>query len=254
MGVNSTADAARKYLQLGWVVLPVIPLGKRPLIQWQMLQQRHPSQGEVAFWLRRWPGANIGLVTGFISGLVVLDVDPAHGGSASLRHLEDEHGLLPATAEVLTGGGGRHLYFRHPAEPVRNAVAVAPGLDIRGDGGYVVAPPSLHGSGRRYRWAPGRGPGELPLAPFPEWLQRRVRRGGHPLYYWRELVRAGVEAGERNSTIASFAGHLLWHGVDPEVVLELMLTWNRERCRPPLGDDEVARTVASITRLHGRRE
>jgi hypothetical protein len=63
-------------------------------------------------------------------------------------------------------------------------------------------------------------------------------------------VREGVSEGERNSTIASLTGHLLWHGVDPEVALEVMLAWNRMRCRPPLDDAEVARTVASITKLH----
>lgn len=251
--MTPAAQAARDYLRRGWVVLPVAPGGKRPLIQWQMLQHRHPTELEVRYWLTRWPDANLGLVTGAISGLVVLDVDPAHGGTRSLHRLLAEHGPLPPTPEVLTGGGGRHLYFAHPAEPVHNAAAIAPGLDIRGDGGYVVAPPSTHASGHRYHWAPGRSPAECPLAPFPEWLHGRVRHAGHPLSHWRDLVRAGVPKGERNSTIASFSGHLLWHGVDPEVVMELMLTWNRARCRPPLSDEEVARTVESIVRLHERR-
>ena len=60
----------------------------------------------------------------------------------------------------------------------------------------------------------------------------------------------GVNRGERNNSVASLAGHLLWHGVDPAVVLELLLCWNRVRCRPPLDDEEVARAVLSITRLH----
>ena len=63
-------------------------------------------------------------------------------------------------------------------------------------------------------------------------------------------MHEGVNEGERNSTIASLTGHLLWHGVDPQVALELMLAWNRLRCCPPLDDEEVARVVASITRLH----
>jgi len=75
---------------------------------------------------------------------------------------------------------------------------------------------------------------------------------GHPLAHWRELVRQDVAEGTRNSTLASLAGHLLWHGVDPQVALELLLVFNRVRCRPPLPDDEVAQVVASITRLHER--
>jgi hypothetical protein len=78
-------------------------------------------------------------------------------------------------------------------------------------------------------------------------------RLGHPLEYWRRLVTDGVPEGSRNNTIASLAGHLLWHGVDRDVVTELMLTWNRARCRPPLTDVEVVRTVESITRLHRQR-
>ena len=65
-------------------------------------------------------------------------------------------------------------------------------------------------------------------------------------------MRRGVAEGERNNTIASLTGHLLWHGVDPEVALQLLLCWNRVRCRPPLSDDEVARTVESIRRTHVR--
>ena len=109
-----------------------------------------------------------------------------------------------------------------------------------------------------YAWKKGHAPSQRPLAPLPGWLRDCLRenaaRRGHPLVYWRSLVREGVEQGQRNNTIASFAGHLLWHGVDPEVVLELLLSWNRVRCRPPLDDDEVARVVASITKLHQRED
>jgi hypothetical protein len=184
----------------------------------------------------------------------VLDVDPRHDGDASLARLERVHGALPATCEVLTGGGGRHLYFQLPRVTLASRVALAPGVDVRAHGGLVVAPPSLHGSGRRYAWRRGRSLDDVDLAPMPEWLVELARadrpRRGHPLEYWRDLVRSGVAEGARNTTLASLAGRLLWHGVDPDLVLELLLCWNRVRCRPPIDDAEVARTVASITRLH----
>lgn len=127
---------------------------------------------------------------------------------------------------------------------------------LPGDGGYIVAPPSLHPNGTRYRWEPGRSPAECIPAALPDWLLPYLGSGGehhgHPLSHWRQLARAGVAQGTRNSTIASLAGHLLWHGVDPEVVLDLMLCWNDRRCRPPLSDDEVARTVGSIVRTQRR--
>lgn len=125
-------------------------------------------------WWRRWPEANVGVVTGAVSGLVVLDVDPRNGGDGSLAALEFVHGALLPTVEVLTGGGGRHLYYRHPGTTVAGR-PVAPGLDVKGDGGLVVCPPSLHASGLRYRWAPNRAPGEIPLAPLPWWIGAAVR-------------------------------------------------------------------------------
>lgn len=254
---RSTAHAARYYRVRGWSVIPIGAGSKRPLVRWEEYEYRLPTEEEILRWSRNWPDAGVAVVTGSVSGLVVLDMDPRHGGDASLRALERAHGALPPTVEAITGGGGRHLYFAYPGRTVRNQVAVAPGIDLRGDGGYVVAPPSVHPSGRRYTWAAGRAPDAVSLAPLPAWLLHEVdaaARAGHPPGYWRDLVRRGVGEGERNNTIASLTGHLLWHGVQPEVALELLLCWNRVRCRPPLPDDEVGRTVESITRLHQRRE
>jgi hypothetical protein len=248
------AKAALDYRRLGWAVIPIHPASKRPLVRWQVYQYRRPETAEIGAWLERWPDANIAIVTGFASGLVVLDMDPRHGGEASLAELERRHGPLSETVEARTGGGGRHLYFAHPGEIVRNRVGLAAGIDLRGDGGYVIAPPSVHASGATYRWI--HGPDAHRLAPLPDWLLAAAladgARRGHSLEHWRRLLREGVGEGQRNDTIASLTGHLLWHGVDPDVAAELLLCWNAVRCRPPLDPDEVIRTVASITRLHAR--
>lgn len=244
-------QAALAYLTRGWSVIPLRPGEKRPLVRWEQYQKRRPERDEVSRWFAAWPDANIGIVTGSVSRLVVLDVDPAHGGLESLAALERRHGPLPASVEARTGGGGRHVYFLHPGGVVRNRAGLAQGVDVRGDGGYVVAPPSVHPSGGAYVWPEGHAPGAIALAPLPGWLSELSLGGaGRPLAQWRALVRGGVEEGRRNNTIASLTGHLLWHGVDPTVALELMLAWNRVRCRPPLDDDEVAQTVRSIVRLH----
>jgi hypothetical protein len=249
---SEIARAAKYYLSRQWSVLPLRPREKRPLIQWEPLQSARPSVADVELWFERWPDANIGIVTGEISNLVVLDIDPNHGGDASLEHLERRFGPLPATIEATTGGGGRHLYFTHPGGLIRNRAGIAQGIDLRSDGGYVVAPPSIHPSGRRYAWSPGRSPEDTAPAPLPRWLVTATGglRPKRTLDEWRQLAREGVPEGLRNSTIASLTGHLLWHGVDPEVAHELLLAWNRTRCRPPLDDAEVARVVQSITRLH----
>lgn len=99
----------------------------------------------------------------------------------------------------------------------------------------IVAPTSVHPTGARYAWRPGHAPDEITLAALPRWLRKEVGTGeqhvGHPLSHWRHLLAEGVPEGSRNSTIASLSGHLLWHGVDAEVVTQLLLCWNRERCR-----------------------
>jgi hypothetical protein len=248
--------AALAYAALGWSVLPIEPRGKRPLVPWLEWQQRRADADEIDGWFRRRPDANVGIVTGRVSGLVVVDVDPRHDGAASLDRALAEHDPLPRTVEAETGGGGRHLYFAHPGVPVHNRVGILPGIDLRADGGCVVAPPSLHPGGRRYRWKEGHAPGEAPLAALPRWLLGAAQGDGprgHPPAHWRTLVRQDVAEGTRNNTLASLAGHLLWCGVDPRVVLELLLAFNSVRCRPPLPDDEVAQVVASITRLNERR-
>lgn len=251
-------SAALAYAERGWSVIPVAPKDKMPLVAWAEFQTRRATGAEIRRWFERWKRANVGIVTGAVSGLVVLDVDPRHGGDDALFGIERDSGPLPETPEAITGGGGRHIYFRHPGGIVRNMVGLAPGIDLRGDGGMIVAPPSVHPSGRRYAWEVSHHPDDTAPAPAPGWLLDRVRGHdrpiGHTAGYWRAFVRDGVAEGARNNAIASLSGHLLWHGVDPAVVGDLMLCWNAMRCRPPLDDDEVTQTVASISRLHLREQ
>ncbi len=253
-GLSAIGRAAMDYRAAGWSVVPLRPRDKRPLIEWEGFQHERAPPAMVTEWYRHWPDANVGVVTGEISNLVVLDIDPHHGGDASLARLEQQFAPLPLTVEAASGGGGRHLYFAHPGGLVRNRAGLAQGIDLRGDGGYVVAPPSVHPNGKRYAFRPGRSPADMTPAALPRWIFAGAGgpRVGRSRDEWRHLVRDGVPEGQRNSTIASLTGHLLWHGVDAEVALELMLAWNRMRCRPPLDDAEVAQVVASITKLHER--
>ncbi len=171
------AAAALAYARRGWAVLPCHnpPSGgcscanpcctspaKHPRTR-RGLHDATTELGAVRRWWRRWPEANVGVRTGAISGLVVLDVDPDHGGEASLGELVDAYEDLPATLEVRTGGGGRHLYFAHPGGRVANSAGVLGlGLDVRDDGGYILAPPSAHASGASYRRLTNAPPAALP--------------------------------------------------------------------------------------------
>lgn len=166
------AAAAKACLARGWSVIPIQPRAKRPIVKWRGFEEKPATEADVDAWFARWPDANAAVVTGRLSGLVVVDVDPAHGGAESLAAIEREFGALPATVECLTGGGGRHLYFRHPGGTVSNRAGLRPGIDLRGDGGCIVIPPSVHPSGRRYAWAKGRSPSETALAALPRWVPR----------------------------------------------------------------------------------
>ncbi len=170
MTTRKTEQAALDYLGLGWSVIPVRERAKRPAVAWKAYQSECVSEKTLRAWFRRSPDFNVAIVTGALSGLVVLDVDPRHGGKESLRGLERQHGRLPKTVESTTGSGGRHVYFAHPGGEVRNRTNIEPGIDLRGDGGCIVAPPSMHPSGKRYRWKKGCSPWEAKLAPLPHWL------------------------------------------------------------------------------------
>jgi hypothetical protein len=135
------------------------------------------TEEEIARWWQRWPDANIGVVAGRVSGVVVLDVDPRNDGKESLRALEGRMGELPQTPEDRTGGGGRHLWFRCTGE-LPSAV-LAPGLELKAEGSVVVAPPSVHLSGRPYTWAAGRSPRDREPAPLPAWIEAQALGEAH---------------------------------------------------------------------------
>ncbi|MEJ2257158.1 MAG: bifunctional DNA primase/polymerase [Woeseiaceae bacterium] len=171
MSKSSIEQAALDYLGRGWSVIPVREKAKRPAVPWKAYQEEYVSENTLHEWFQRSPEYNVAIVTGALSGLVVLDVDPRHGGKDSLRDLEKKHGKLPESMESITGGGGRHVYFGHTGGAIGNRVNIEPGIDLRGDGGCIVAPPSIHPSGKRYRWKKGHGPGEVEIAPLPDWLR-----------------------------------------------------------------------------------
>jgi hypothetical protein len=190
-------------------------------------------------WWNKWPQANIGVLTGSTSGLVVLDVDDKDNGagSASLATLEREHGGLPDTLSCSTGTG-RHLYFQHPGEAVQSSTGkIGDGLDVRGDGGYVVAPPSLHKNGKTYQWL---NPGSASAA-LPVWLQDLMRGS-------REALPALVPIGSRNGTLASYAGRLRAQGMEQKEIGAALLDRNSTDCAVPLPAEEVLGIATSVAK------
>jgi hypothetical protein len=120
-------------------------------------------------WWRRWPNANVGLATGAAADLIVVDLD-GDEGVQTFEALQRRHGSCPETRWARTGSGGWHTYFR-PGGPMPNSARkLGPGVDTRGDGGFVVVPPSVHVSGRAYAWH-----NRAPVAPIPAWLAALLR-------------------------------------------------------------------------------
>jgi hypothetical protein len=145
----------------------------------------------VAAWWTRYPEANIGVAAGEVSGFVVLDVDPRHGGDDKLRALETEHGTLPDTPEQHTGGGGRHLFFAYDPQLRNSAGRLGEGLDIKSDGGYVVGAGPNHASGGVYTHDAMFSLGDLPLAPYLE-THLTPRPCWSTLGSWRSRVKASA--------------------------------------------------------------
>lgn len=256
---NQLLKAALKYAQMA---LPVFPLhsprkegcscgnaqcknvGKHPHTL-HGFKDATTDEKQIRTWWKKWPKANIGIRTGKESGIVVLDEDPRHGGPLSLKRLEQTHGGLPPCPTVRTGGGGRHRYLKYPGVPVKSKTGIAPGVDIRGDGGYIVAPPSRHESGKQYEWSAHANLDHMEIPPLPEWLQEVVAERAPKK---TETSDGAIREGERNTALTSLAGAMRRKGASEETILAALTEENQGRCEPPLPEKEVEGIATSISR------
>ncbi len=243
-----TAHLLRAALQLaerGLWVFPCRPHDKRPATT-HGVKDATTDPGVIERWWRQGPNFNIGIATGAVSKILVIDVDDLDA-EAELRKLESLHCALPATVETVTARG-RHLFFKWPERDIRNSASkLAPGIDVRANGGYVVAPPSLHPCGRRYCWSVDSANA---FAELPDWLLDMIIAPAigstSGASAWQDLIRDGIGQGRRNDTIARLIGHLLFRRIEPLMALELALAFNEARCRPPLPRAEVVAVINSI--------
>jgi len=254
----TTLEAAIDYQRRGWSVIPLRGEGtveerKRPLLEsWELYQRERSTEETIRKWWAKWPDANVGLVMGAISGIIALDLDGPNAYALLLK----AGILLPKTAAVQTGRG-HHALFRHPGHKVPNRARLLSdgsdsGVDVRGDGGYVVAPPSIHGSGRKYLWVvhPDEAIAELPPG-LAVLLERPVSRPEAPASEgddWVRAAMAGVGEGSRNYTAARLCGYWLTmtHG-NREATWQVMRLW-ASLCKPPMPEHELRTTLESIAR------
>ena len=248
---------ALTYAKQGWRVLPLHRTqdgrcscddagcrssGKHPRIgQWQ--DAATTEEGKIRRWWTTWPDANIGVATGRGSGVFVIDVDGPKGRN-TLDQWRTEHNWRTGTLTARTGKG-LHLYFQQEGPNVlTSAGKLGEGIDIRGDGGYVVAPPSLHASGQTYTWENAGHP----VTAAPSWLTEAV--AGAPSADHGPSLRMDdvIPEGLRNHTLFKAGCYLRGLGHGAEDIGPVLRQMNAYRCDPPLDPDEVRRITQSVAK------
>ena len=246
MEYPSMYHAAVEYIKLGLAVFPLEPRGKRPLTG-HGCNEATTDAAQVKAWWQKWPNANIGIATGKRSGgLVVidLDIDDNKGidGYHTLLDWEREHGEFPETWQSITGRGGYHLFFKSNKEH-KNRAGIIEGVDVRGDGGYIVAPPSIHANGRRYEWE--YSPEDIALAKVDDtvlFFLSQEKDGTSTSF----VAPAIVPSGERNHSMFRFACMMQAKGSADEAVYAATMAENKAKCNPPLDEDEIRLIVSSV--------
>lgn len=250
--MSKCGRAAIQLAQAGLAVLPLCECNKIPSIKGGC-KSATDDVAQVRAWWALNPKHNVGIATGSPSrGLVVIDfdVDPDKGedGYETLRTWEREHGELPETVTAITGRGGIHYYYRCNT-PIACSVNAELGVDIRGDGGFVVAPPSIHPNGRTYEWE--NDPCEVAIAEaddnvyaFIRYVQGEKRRSSK--FKLPELIGAGT----RNDTLFRYGSSLQAQGYDDVYISMALTKVNSERCKPPLPEDIGCAIVTSVTECY----
>lgn len=242
--MNDLATSAAKYATDGLPILPLRPRSKVPATR----HGKNDASADALLTAARFPentSNNIGIVTGESSNIIVLDVDPRNDGEDAFARLERTYGKLPQTMRATTGGGGFHLYFRLSPGPVglsdRPNVAGFRGVDLKA-GGYVVAPPSVHESGKNYEWD-----GDTPMADAPEWLVS-LAKGAKRIEPVASKAQTTILEGGRNDTLFRMACSLRAKDFGEEAILAAILAENEQKCSPPLDREECSQIAASAMR------
>jgi hypothetical protein len=232
------------YAEQGFPVFPCQPGGKKPLTQ-HGFKNATTNPEQVRQWWTDCPDANIGIATGTASGLLIIDIDKHSGGEESWTDLRGNR-TIPKTARQRTGGGGQHILFRCPGH--LRGRKLAKGIDLKGDGGYIIAPPSVHPSGKRYRWVEGRSLADLQPAKVPDWLLSEMNSRNRRSTTATTTDSEVWSVGERNIRLTSLAGTMRWRGMSQKAIEAALLEENQQRCDPQLDEDEVQRIATSVSR------
>jgi len=237
----SLVDTALALATKGKPIFPVAQ-NKKPLVEWKPYQERIPTSQEVKEWWGKWPDANIGMATGHLSGWVIIDCDSEE---AANRFIE-EYPEAKDTLQVQTGRG-KHYYFEFE-EGIRNDAGklLGLGIDIRGEGGFVIIPSSIHANGKPYRWLNKIKPIKLPDK-LREILISRSKDGDQPKTL-PPAIEGTIRVGERNPTLTSLAGTMRRRGMSESAILAALREENATKCESPLEDSELECIAKSVAR------
>ncbi|WP_080797910.1 phage/plasmid primase, P4 family [Arabiibacter massiliensis] len=250
---NKMMDAALTYAELGFAVFPLVPGGKEPLgnLAPNGFKNATKDPAEINRIWESEPNANIGIACGAASGgLCVVDVDTHNeDGKKSLRSwLEERGATLPETVTARTGGDGLHYYFRSD-EACKSRTGILPGIDVKAEGGYIVAPPSVHPSGTPYAWEEGRSQLEAQIAEVDDVVRALVEyRAPKGKDEGGDAEDGKVHEGGRNDALASHLGHLRHFGYGLEELIKEALTYNASTLVPPLDEAEAVGVALSISK------
>jgi hypothetical protein len=264
---SSRKKQAIQYARRGWLVVPMHTIkngkcscpkgnaceraGKHPMTQ-HGVNDATTNRSRIRNWWVESPDANIGIAAGSESGIIVLDIDPRNGGYKSLKRLKEELGPLPNTVTSRTGGGGRHHVFKYPSFAVRKDTSgkkFGKGVDILSDGCIMVAPPSRHVTGKRYRWKEGKSYRDLEPATLPKsWLDHLRRSGSAESGKDDPSAKTDgrILEGQRNTHLTSLAGTLQRGAVSPAAITAALIEENKAKCSPPLDKSEIEKIEAPI--------
>ena len=230
-------DAAIEYVEQGLSVIPIQRGTKKPCCPWSEYQHRVPTEEEVESWFDTWPDAQLALVTGNVSGVAAIDLDNKQAVEWAKKNLP-RTGILQRTRK------GWHLFYRTNGEPIPNKAKIIDGVDVRGDGGYVLIDPSEHEEGGHYtlQVKPSFDWSNLPYFP-KDHLPQQDRPEREP------VTLDPAPEGSRNASLARIAGRYFAKGLQYEEVLALCKGWNTG-LENPLDTEEVEKTVQSIEKKH----
>lgn len=259
---NEILEAALRYQEMGFSVIPIRPKDKKPLIKWEEFQTRKAGPDEIKVWWQDTPGANVAIVTGKISGFDVVDIDSAAGEDLLIEALGDELSGFRAPA-VKTPRGGKHIYVKSTGEG--NKTGFLQDVDFRGQGGYIVAPPSRGPNGNQYAWMPGLSIFEIAPPALPDAIYKKINlylcgddtAGKNGVVNNRQTssnVVISFDQGYRDNTLFHLANCLIKGGMPIEETQQFLALIATKLCNPPYPQKDISTKIQSALKRAQSRD